>query len=125
MAKGKIKGMAGKWRYWRKPTKVGYNRKGYNFNKSVKTYKKTGFFKTVKSGSGHDAGYRWAESKGIDPGSKEKRYSKNSPSFDEGVYAYKQSKLGTAKMEGMVRKTKTLSFSDKAKTPPKKQEAKV
>jgi len=40
-------------------------------------------------GSGHAAGQQWAERKGIDPSSTVKRYSKNSPSFDEGVWQYK------------------------------------
>lgn len=117
--------MASKYRYWRKSTKVGYKRKGYNFNKSVKSYKKTGFFKTVKSGSGHDAGFRWAEAKEIDPESKQKRYSKNSPSFDEGVYRYKDAQRQRSKMAEMVKKTKTLSYGGKTSNPPKKQEAKV
>lgn len=66
-------------------------RKVYNFNKAIKRYKKTGYFKVRKDGSGHDAGTKWAEQKGIDPESRVHRYGKNSPSFDEGVYAYKQS----------------------------------
>jgi lipopolysaccharide export LptBFGC system permease protein LptF len=113
------------YRYWRKPTTKGYNRKGYNFNKSVKGYKKSGYFKTVKSGSGHDAGFRWAEQKGIDPESKIRRYSKNSPSFDEGVYRYKDTQRSKKKMADMVRNTKTLSFSKQASNPPKKEVAMV
>lgn len=65
--------------------------KVYNWSKSIKRYKKTGYFKVKKDGSGHDAGTKWAESKQIDPNSQVRRYGKNSPSFDEGVYAYKQS----------------------------------
>lgn len=61
--------------------------------KGIKYYKKTGFFKTrgkVRAGSGHDAGYNWGQQKGIDPTSRVRRYSKNSPSFDEGVFKYKE-----------------------------------
>lgn len=108
----KIKKMA--YRYWSKPTKVGYKRKGYSFHKAIKNYKKTGKFKFVNKGEGHAAGYNWAKSKGIDPNSKERRYSKNSPSFDEGVYKYKQEALSKSKMRDMVKNTKTLSFGKKA-----------
>lgn len=111
--KAKLKGMASKFRYGRSKSKVGYNRKGYNFNKSVKAYKKTGLFKTIKGGSGHDAGYRWAQAKGIDPNSQVKRYSKNSPSFDEGVYGYKDAQK--QKMAGMAAKVK------KSGSPPNKK----
>lgn len=48
-------------------------------------------------GSGHAAGRDWGEKKGIDPSSKMKKYSKNSPSFDEGVWQYKASKAQEAK----------------------------
>jgi len=41
-------------------------------------------------GSGHRAGQKWGEAKGIDPTSRVIKYSKNSPSFDEGVWQYKQ-----------------------------------
>ena len=47
-------------------------------------------------GSGHAAGRRWGESKGIDPHSRIKKYSKNSPSFDEGVWQYKMSSKQSA-----------------------------
>lgn len=67
-------------------------KKKYNWNKAIKRFKKTGYFKVKKDGSGHDAGTKWAESKQIDPESRIQRYGKNSPSFDEGVYAYKNSK---------------------------------
>lgn len=114
MKTAKLKRMV--WRYGRKATKVGYKRKGYNFNKSVKNFKKTGTFKVVKDGSGHDAGYKWAAAKGIDANSKMQRYSKNSPSFDEGVYKYKQEQLSKGKMRNMVKNTKTLSFAKKGAT---------
>ena len=64
---------------------------GYNRSKSIKYFKKTGSFRNRKDGSGHKAGEDWAERKGIEPTSRVQRYSKNSPSFDEGVYKYKQS----------------------------------
>lgn len=40
-------------------------------------------------GSGHRAGEEWGSIKEIDPESRVRKYSKNSPSFDEGVYKYK------------------------------------
>src|SRR5690242_19971680 len=40
-------------------------------------------------GSGHKAGEEWGEKKQIDANSPARRYSKNSPSFDEGVWQYK------------------------------------
>lgn len=119
----KIKRMA--YRYWSKPTEKGYRRRGYNWHKSIAGYKKTGTFKNVSKGEGHAAGYKWAASKGIDPNSKERRYSKNSPSFDEGVYKYKQEMLSKAKMRDMVKNTKTLSYDSKSANPPKKVEAKA
>lgn len=66
------------------------NNKKYSFNKSIKGFKKTGTFRTRNGGSGHDAGFKWAMMKAIDPTSKVQKYGKNSPSFDEGVYAYKE-----------------------------------
>lgn len=115
------------YRYWDKPTKAGYKRKGYNFKKSVASYKKTGYFKTVKSGSGHDAGFRWAEAKGIDPSSRVTRYSKNSPSFDEGVYRYKDTQKQKQKMKDMAAKVKQWKPSVKSDVkvgvnPPKTQD---
>lgn len=65
--------------------------KVYKRSKAIKGFKKTGFFKVKIDGSGHEAGTNWAEKKKIDPESRVWRYGKNSPSFDEGVYAYKQS----------------------------------
>lgn len=101
------------YRYWSKPTNVGYKRKGYNYHKSIKEYKRTGVFNTIDRGSGHAAGYDWAKRKGIDPSSRVQRYSKNSPSFDEGVYKYKQEAKAQSKMREMAKKTKTLSFAKK------------
>lgn len=79
---------------------VGYNRKGYSYSKAIKRFKKTGKFKYVKSGEGHRAGENWGDAKDIDPDSQVRKYSKNSPSFDEGVYKSKQKRKlreGTAK----------------------------
>ncbi len=70
----------------------GYKRPGYNWAKSIATRKKTGFFKVVQSGEGHRAGFEWGEKKGIDPESRVRKYSKNSPSFDEGVWESKQAR---------------------------------
>lgn len=79
--------------------KVGYNRKGYSWSKAIKQYKKTGRFKYVKSGEGHRAGQDWGDAKNIDPESKQRKYSKNSPSFDEGVYLSKKKRMA-GKMTG-------------------------
>lgn len=72
---------------------IGYNRKGYSFAKAIARYKKTGKVKFVgkgaAKGSGHRAGEEWGDRKQIDPESHVRRYSKNSPSFDEGVYISK------------------------------------
>lgn len=71
-----------------------YNRKTSinRFKKSGKfTYRGTKVGKRIIYGLGHKAGEEWGARKGIDPNSKVRKYSKNSPSFDEGVYKYKQS----------------------------------
>lgn len=68
----------------------GVFKKSYNRAKSIARFKKTGAFKNKIDGSGHLAGEKWAQKKEIDPTSQVRRYSKNSPSFDEGVYKYKQ-----------------------------------
>lgn len=80
---------------------VGYKRRDpvshrkYSFKSSIKRYEKTKKFtyrgKGSQKGSGHKAGEDWGKKKGINPNSRAHRYSKNSPSFDEGVYKYKQS----------------------------------
>ena len=79
---------------------VGYNRRGYKWSKSIKKYKQTGKFRYVKSGEGHRAGENWGDAKDIDPTSAQRRYSKNSPSFDEGVYLSKKKR---ALAEGMTK----------------------
>ncbi len=68
----------------------------YNIKTAINRFKKTGKF-TYRGvgkmkGSGHKAGEEWAEKKEINPESITTKYSKNSPSFDEGVYKYKSSK---------------------------------
>ena len=76
----------------------------YNRKTSINRFNKTGSFtyrgtkvgKTIIYGLGHDAGERWAAQKAIDPSSRVRKYSKNSPSFDEGVYKYKLSKKSQA-----------------------------
>lgn len=72
----------------------------YSRQTALNRFKKTGKFTYVGTkvgnkviyGLGHDAGEKWGEAKQIDPTSQTKKYSKNSPSFDEGVYKYKESK---------------------------------
>lgn len=76
----------------------------YNRSASLNRYKKTGKFtyrgtkigNKVVYGLGHKAGEDWGARKDIDPNSKIRKYSKNSPSFDEGVYKYKESVKGKA-----------------------------
>lgn len=83
---------------------VGYQRRDavthrrYNRKASVRHFKKTGKFRTVSGGSGHAAGEAWGDAKDIDPSSQVKRYSKNSPSFDEGVYLSKKKRTMAEKM---------------------------
>lgn len=71
----------------------------YSFQTAINRFKKTGGFiyrGTKKGGRiiyglGHEAGEKWGAQKQIDPDSLNTKYSKNSPSFDEGVYKYKLS----------------------------------
>ncbi len=72
---------------------VGYNRKGYSFKKAMAYKMRTGHFKTTAGGSGHRAGEKWGDVKDIDPSSSQRRYSKNSPSFDEGVAVSKKKRM--------------------------------
>lgn len=67
----------------------GYKSPTYSRTKATKFYKKHGYFKARVSGEGHAAGRNWGAKKGIDPNSRVRKYSKNSPSFDEGVKEYK------------------------------------
>lgn len=92
--------------------KVGYSARDsvshrkYNFATSVGRFKRTKKFtyrgtkvgKRVIYGLGHKAGEQWGNKKNIDPNSKETKYSKNSPSFDEGVYLSKQKRAMASKM---------------------------
>ena len=59
-------------------------------------------------GSGHRAGESWGETKRIDPESKVRKYSKRSPSFDQGVDNYKRSAhnkaLSNAKIDKFFKK---------------------
>lgn len=68
---------------------AGTHRK-YNFHASIRRYKRTGQILFKGNGSGHMAGEKWGDDKNIDPTSRVRKYSKNSPSFDEGVYLSKQ-----------------------------------
>jgi hypothetical protein len=83
---------------------VGYQRRDpishrrYNWKESVRRFKKKGYFKTVSGGSGHAAGERLGNAKQIDLGSRQQKYSKNSPSFDEGVFISKQKRKMASKM---------------------------
>lgn len=69
----------------------------YSRKASLARFKKTGKFTyrgtkvkgRVVYGLGHKAGENWGAKKEIDPTSQIRKYSKNSPSFDEGVYKYK------------------------------------
>lgn len=85
--------------------KVGYQRRDsvthrkYSRKASLRSFKRTGKFRTVSGGSGHKAGEAWGDAKGIDSDSRTTRYSKNSPSFDEGVYLSKKKRKVAAKMQ--------------------------
>lgn len=73
----------------------------YSRSTALNRYKKTGSFTyrgtkvggRIIYGLGHAAGENWGAKKNIDPKSSVRKYSKNSPSFDEGVYKYKQQAL--------------------------------
>lgn len=64
--------------------------KKYNREKSIAYRNRTGYFKTKIDSRGHSSGYSWAEKKGISHTDRKRKYGLNSPSFDEGVYEYKQ-----------------------------------
>lgn len=71
-----------------------YNRKtSLNRFKKTKsfTYRGTKVGNKMIYGLGHKAGEEWGARKEIDPTSRVRKYSKNSPSFDEGVWKYKES----------------------------------
>lgn len=65
-------------------------KKKYNRDTSQAYREKTGFYKTKINGMGHTAGFKWAESKDIDPKERRRKYGNNSPSFDEGVHEFKR-----------------------------------
>lgn len=87
--------------------KAGYERRDaishrmYNRDTSINRYERTGkvVYKGTKVGGkiiyglGHKAGENWADAKQIDPQSPNTKYSKNSPSFDEGVYISKKKRM--------------------------------
>ncbi len=78
----------------------------YNRGVSLRRAKKTGNFTfrgtkvggKVIYGLGHKAGEDWGDKREIDPTSRVRKYSKNSPSFDEGVYKSKQKRKVAEKM---------------------------
>ncbi len=76
-----------------------------NRAKQLKRFKTKGIFtyrgKGALRGSGHKAGENWGDKKQIDPDSRITKYSKNSPSFDEGVLKYKM----TAKQKALQSKS--------------------
>ena len=55
------------------------------------TYRGTKVGGRIIYGLGHKAGEEWGASRKVDPNSEQTKYSKNSPSFDEGVHKYKES----------------------------------
>ena len=76
---------------------IGHRRISYSAN--IRRFKRTGKFRYVGNGSGHRAGESWGNAKDIDPNSKVRKYSKNSPSFDEGVWLSKQKRKVASKMK--------------------------
>ncbi len=77
------------------------SKRKYSRAVSIRRYKRTGKFAFRQKGEGHRAGERWGNKKEIDPNSRVTRYSKNSPSFDEGVYQYKQGAKAKALLSKM------------------------
>lgn len=84
--------------------KIGYKQRDriahrtYSWKRAVGRFRRRGKFNTVNGGSGHKAGEAWGDAKDIDPNSPIRRYSKNSPSFDEGVYMSKKKRAMANKM---------------------------
>lgn len=69
----------------------GYNRSGYSWANSLRTYANTRQMPYVEDGAGHRAGENWADQNKVDPYATQRKYSPyNSPSFDEGVWLSKQ-----------------------------------
>jgi hypothetical protein len=77
--------------------KMGYKRRDsishrpYNRETSLARFHRTGSWAHSGTGEGHKAGFNWAMAVRIEPKDRHIKYSKNSPSFDEGVYEYKHS----------------------------------
>lgn len=69
------------------------------YHKNHKVYRGHG-----KKGSGHHAGEGWGDKKKIDPSSPIRKYSKNSPSFDQGVRNYKVKAHNKALNEAKINK---------------------
>lgn len=65
----------------------------YDRDTAVKRFDKTGGFAYKDTGLGHKLGFEWARKNKVDPHDEETKYSKNSPSFDEGVHMYKAGKI--------------------------------
>jgi hypothetical protein len=78
---------------------------------SVISFQKTGNFKYVKDGSGHRAGEKWGDAKNINPYSNQMRYSKNSPSFDTGVWWSKKKRKVADISRRLARGEKNISDS--------------
>lgn len=70
---------------------------GYDWKKARRFTTRTGLYKTKIDAMGHEAGYEWARQHKVKDekrrGPHTRKYSKNSPSFDEGVHAYKYGTL--------------------------------
>lgn len=81
----------------------------YNFNASIRRYKRTGKVVNRNGGSGHQAGEKWADKKEINPDSQVTKYSKNSPSFDEGVYLSKAKRKAQIELQKQGMADKMLS----------------
>lgn len=96
----------------RRVRKVGYqgrdsvSHRKYDRNVALKRYEMSGklTYRGTKRGGkviyglGHDAGEAWGDTKDINPFSPEHKYSKNSPSFDEGVWLSKRKRMLAGKM---------------------------
>lgn len=62
------------------------------------TYRGTKVRGRMVYGLGHKAGENWGDAKDIDPTSPVTKYSKNSPSFDEGVWLSKRKRMAQKMM---------------------------
>jgi len=75
----------------------------YNWGTSIARYKRTGKWSYRNGGLGHRAGEEWGRKKQINPDSTVTKYSKNSPSFDEGVYQYKEAEKAKKVIAGKMK----------------------